>query len=82
MPRHVTFAETCSIILRSGYESRNPFNATYWTGLPTESATLTCHLNDKQPIGRLTLGTGIVGPSGIGKTLTNCQLPKVFLNAN
>jgi len=78
MPRHITFAETFSVILRSGYESRNPFNPAYWTGLSAQRATLTSHLNDKQPIGSLTLGTGIVGPSGIGKTLAVNSTLKLY----
>lgn len=78
MPRHLTFAETFSVILRSGYESRNPFNPTYWTGLPAQRATFTSHLNDKHQIGSLTLGTAIVGPSGIGKTLAVDNTLKLY----
>ena len=78
MPRHLTFAETFSSMLRSGYESRNPFNPIYWTGLPAQRATLSSHLNDKQQTGPITLGTSIVGPSGIGKSLALDNTLKLY----
>jgi AAA domain-containing protein len=78
MPRHVTFAETFSSMLRSGYESRNPVNPIYWTGLKAQRATLSSHLNVKQQTGPITLGTAIVGPSGIGKSLAVDNTLKLY----
>jgi len=77
-PRHLTFAETFSSMLRSGYESRNPVNPIYWTGLKAQRATLFSHLNDKQQTGPITLGTAIVGPSGIGKSLAVDNTLKLY----
>jgi hypothetical protein len=79
MPRHLTFAETFSAMLRSGYESRNPVNPIYWTGLAAQRAILFSHLSDKQqPTGPLKLGTSIVGPSGIGKSLAVDNTLKLY----